>query len=93
MAITPSQPISRTPVARWEIDGFGARIGAHTVVLVYFGYDANNVKVAEKRFELSDDTTPNFAAFVAACPAAPNLRRQIEQFGATLNSDLSGAVD
>lgn len=93
MSITPSQPIPRTPVARWEIDGFGARVGAHSVVLVYFGYDANGVKIAEKRFELNDDTTPSFATFIAACPAGPNFKRQIEQFGATLHADLSGTVD
>jgi hypothetical protein len=93
MAITPSSPIPRTPVARWEIDGFGIRINAHTVVLVYFGYDANNIKIAEKRFDLSDTSSPTFAAFIAACPAGPTLRRQIEQFGASLDSELSGSVD
>lgn len=92
MSITPSQPIPRTSVTRWETD-FSARIGARMVVLIYTGYDATGNKIAERRFDLTDDSTPSFAQFVAACPAGPAFKRQVEQFGATLHSDLGGTVD
>lgn len=92
MSIIPDSPIPRTAIARWEIDAFSARIDARTVVLVYVGYDSDGNRVATLRFELSDSTTPNFAAFVAACPAAPTFKRQIEAFGAQLAALLAGTV-
>lgn len=39
----------------------------------------------------TDDTTPSFANFVAACPAAGPLRNQVETYETTL--DAPGSVD
>jgi len=93
MAITPPQPIPRPAIASWELDALGARLGARTVVLVYFGYDVQGKKVAEKRFEVTDNSPHTFAELVAACPAGINFKRQLEQFGVTLDAELSGSVD
>lgn len=90
--ITPSQPIARTPIARWETDSIGLQIGRRVVILIFGGYDSNNNRVAERRFEVTDATTPSVSDFLAAVPTAPTLKRQCESFGATISAELAGTV-
>lgn len=92
MSITPPSPIPRSAVALWELDAIGVRLKDRTVVLIYGGYDAQDRRVAEKRFDLSDTSTPTLATYLAACPAGMNFKRQSEQFGVTLDPELAGDV-
>jgi hypothetical protein len=92
MSITPPSPIPRSAIARWELDGFSARVGARTVVLVFIGYDVQDKPVATRRFDVTDDTAITFANLNAACPAGGTFKRQIEEFAPTLAAELSGNV-
>lgn len=93
MSISPTTPISRPPVASWELDAIGIRVRERIVALLYGGYAADGTRLTERRFDLNDDSTPTFAEFVTACPAGPNFKRQAEAFGATLHPDLAGTVN
>lgn len=90
--ITPAIPLSRPSVATWKLDAAGLRIYERRVVLIYGGYDASDKRITERRFEITDTTTPNLQTFIAACPAGPTFKKQAETFGATLAADLAGDV-
>ncbi len=92
MTIIPSQPKPRTSVANWKLDAAALRIYDRHVTLIYGGYDSVGARVDEHRFDIADDTTPTLAAFIAACPAGPTFKQQIETFGATLHPDLVGTI-
>jgi len=92
MTITPGSPKPRTSVANWKLDAAALRIYDRRVTLIYGGYDAGGLRVDEHRFDITDDTTPTLATFIAACPAGPTFKQQVETFGATLHADLAGAV-
>ena len=96
MTITFSVPITQTALAVRRLVNFGANIITHTIVCDFqTGYlDVGGAFVPVGpmiRSTFTDDTTPSFNAFIAACPAAGALRRQIEQYEVTL--DRAGSVD
>ena len=95
MAITYTTPISTPDLSTKRLVRFAADPPARRVICLFeIGYlDGSGafVKVMESRREFTDDTTPPFADFVAACPAAGPLRRQVEQYEVTL--DAPGTVD
>jgi len=95
MTITYTTPISPADLTIKRLIGFVARpVARHVICMYEIGYlDGNGdfVKVTESRREFTDDITPSFADFVAACPAAANLRRQVETYETTL--DRPGTVD
>lgn len=93
MSITPSQPQPRAAVQTWKLDAISLRIYDRRVALIYGAYDGSGNRIDERRFIIDDNSTPSLAAFLAACPAAPNLKQQSETFGATLDpDDLTGTV-
>lgn len=92
MSITPTSPIKRSDIVEWELDAIELRLKRRAVVLVYGGYDAENKRVDEHRFNLSSQSVPTVTEFIAACPAGPNFKRQAEAFGANLHPDLVGTA-
>lgn len=95
MSITYTTPIQTPDLTVKRLVRFAASVIERRIVCMFeIGYldgGGRFVKVGESRREFADDTVPSFADFLAACPAAANLRRQAEQYEVTL--DAPGTVD
>lgn len=93
--ITLDAPVTRPAVSRRRLRDFSADVPHRLVTVVledgYIDGSGNFVRVGVVRRTFSDETVPSFADFIAACPAAGNLRRQVETYETTL--DLPGTVD
>ena len=94
MSITYDSPVARLALTTKRLMRFAADPVARRIICLFeigIIVDGRFVKVEESRREFTDETTPSFADFVAACPAAAPLRRQAEQYEVTL--DAPGTVD
>lgn len=95
MPITFTTPIATADLTVRRLVHFGANVTTRTIICDFEtgALDAGGafMKVEEHRRTFTDETTPSFADFIAACPAAGNLRRQTEQYETTL--DRAGTVD
>lgn len=95
MSITFTVPITPPLITTKKLIHFAADPVARRIVTDYeTGYingGGTFVSVSALRRVFTDETTPSFSDFVAACPASANLRRQVEQYEVTL--DRPGSVD
>ena len=95
MTITFTTPTVRSDVTKKRLVTFHGSVLERKISVLYeTGYlDGSGafIKLGELGRIFTDDTIPSFANFVAACPAAGQLRRQVETYETTLAEP--GAVD
>lgn len=93
MSITPAAPIPRPRIGRFAVEAISLRPVDRTVTIVVGVYDENGKRLGERRFDLTPFSVPSVLDYLAAVPAAANLRRQTELFMGTLDPEQTGEVD
>lgn len=93
--ITYTNPVPTPDITRKRLVRFAADPVARSVTTLWeIGYASPGgafIKVEEFRRVFTDFTVPSFADFVAACPAAAPLRKQVEEYEITLS--VPGTAD
>ena len=92
--ITLTTPITQPALDKKRLLQFAADIPNHRITVIFeqgalTAGDFTPTSRVQRTF--TDDTTPSFNDFIAACPATGNLRRQVETYEVTLAQP--GTVD